>query len=303
MERTRKRRRCTCQECGTSFSYSWYREHKANCGTAQNNDSSECCESDISANINSNNGFECQSSASSECDSSDEVSGVEIPTDIADQFSDMLQRRQFEQEDRDFFGDAEEMLADEKDVEPPPTESWEDLNGDEEEDFDMAESEATQESSTCSSNLEVLVLWLMLFLSSWQSNHGVTDTALGMLIKFLSHLFWLIGAFDNTMATMARLFPNSLYKLRKTLGMSGDNFIKYVVCPKCKSIYKYEDCVQIRAGLQVSAKCKFVAWPNHPHKRRRGKSKQLPQSEFLLVILFNFTCFPFFSAGFVTDFC
>ena len=46
MERTIKRCRCTCQKCGRSFSYSWNREHKAICGTAQNNANSPLFGSD-----------------------------------------------------------------------------------------------------------------------------------------------------------------------------------------------------------------------------------------------------------------
>lgn len=73
------------------------------------------------------------------------------------------------------------------------------------------------------------------------------------------------------MASVARLFPNSHYKLKKALGLLGDDFIKYVVCPKCKTLYKFEDCIETRSGQKVSAKCKFEAWPNHPHSRKRGE--------------------------------
>ena len=47
------------------------------------------------------------------------------------------------------------------------------------------------------------------------------------------------------MASLAKVFPNSLYKLKKAAGLHGDDFKKYVVCPKCKSLYKFDDCVEI----------------------------------------------------------
>ena len=44
-----------------------------------------------------------------------------------------------------------------------------------------------------------------------------------------------------------------------------------MVCPKCHSIYNYEDCVnrsRCHGGL-ISKLCKHIAYPNHPHKSRQ----------------------------------
>ena len=119
----------------------------------------------------------------------------------------------------------------------------------------------------------VLVYWLLLFLFSRQCGFSVTDSAVEMLLKLLSRFFWVLGTFDenSAMALIAKRLPNSLYKLRKHLGlMNEDQFLKYVVCPKCKSLYDYKDCIQSRCGRKVSARCKFVAWSRHPHRRKRS---------------------------------
>ena len=98
----------------------------------------------------------------------------------------------------------------------------------------------------------------------------MTDSAVDMLVKFLSRFFWIVGTFDENgmVAKISKGFPNTLYKLRKQLGlMDSDDFVKYFVCPKCKTLYNYKDCVE------VSARCRFIPWSQHPHRNKRGKSK------------------------------
>ena len=98
--------------------------------------------------------------------------------------------------------------------------------------------------------------------------------AVEMLLKSLSRFFWVLRTFDenSAMALLAKCFPDTLYKLRKHLGLlNEDDFVKYVVCPKFKSLYDYKDCIQSHCGRQVSAHCKLVAWSRHPHRRKRGK--------------------------------
>lgn len=217
-----------------------------------------------------------------EIDNIDETPiGAAIPNRMSNLFRSRLQQRRYEQEDQDFFDrlEVEESISEENAVPPvePPAESWDDLQDNEGDLFDChLSSENTPfqdnfpDNDKYLSKLEVLVLWLMLFLASWQSQYAITDTALTVLIKFISHFFWFLGLFDNSMAALSKLFPKSHYMLKKALGIADDDFYKYVVCPKCKSLYKYEDCFEMRSGNKVSAKCKFVPWPNHPHRSRKG---------------------------------
>ena len=54
------------------------------------------------------------------------------------------------------------------------------------------------------------------------------------------------------------------------LSTSGDTFEKYVVCPKCHSVYHYNDCInKQRYGASTSKLCRHVAYPNHPQQSRR----------------------------------
>ena len=47
-------------------------------------------------------------------------------------------------------------------------------------------------------------------------------------------------------------------------------FTKYVVCPKCNSIYNYDDCVVFRSnGRFESKRCSHIPYPRHPRRTHR----------------------------------
>lgn len=204
-----------------------------------------------------------------------------VSSDFRRRLVDRLRKR-FNEEDLAHFDDDDPVAINDTDTVAGDSvnENWEgsEDESDLRDDFDhdqQQEQEITSSSLPFSDKCGVLVYWLLLFLFSWQCGFSVTDSALEMLLNFLSRFFWVPGTFDenSAMALVAKCFPNSLYKLRKHLGLlNKDDFVKYVVCPKCKSLYDYKDCIQNRCGRQVSARCKFLAWSRHPHRRKRGTS-------------------------------
>ena len=216
-----------------------------------------------------------------------------LSADIRRRLKDRLRKR-FNEEDLDYFdddsGDETESAADHCDVngavhadgrDSPNSvdEDWSDSqlgsNEPEHPEDDFTERQEQNNSMPLSDKCDVLIYWLLLFLFSWQSGFSVSDSAMEMLLKFLSRFFWLVGTFDenSVVSQLAKQLPNTLYKLKKHLGLlNSDDFVKYVVCPKCKTLYDYKDCVLNRFGRQVSARCKFVPWFKHPHRSKRGKS-------------------------------
>jgi hypothetical protein len=277
MESRRKRRRKACPKCGKALSYSWARLHEKECGKNECG-KKRCATTD--STVSSSADEDVNVDASTISISADDTEPL-LNSSIAQQLFSVMEETQMDEEDISFFEEAAVNNDNDNDVEsqdntPPATETWDDEFEEAEEMFDgqaIIENDNAQQQHpqpTSNSKVEALVLWLMLFLSSWQSTNSITDTALTALIKFLCKFFWLLGAFDNTMALVVKLFPDSHYKFKKALGLLGDDFTKFVVCPKCKSLYKFEDCIVKRSGQQVSAKCTFVAWPNHPHRSKRG---------------------------------
>ena len=71
----------------------------------------------------------------------------------------------------------------------------------------------------------------------------------------------------EVLLNFANIIPQTLYLIEKNLCLHKDNFIKYAVCPKCKTLYKFDDCIQRRPnGEAVSKKCRHVNYPHHPHR-------------------------------------
>ena len=67
----------------------------------------------------------------------------------------------------------------------------------------------------------------------------------------------------------SREVPISLKDAYSRCGIASREFIEYVVCPCCHSVYEYEDCIQSVGGETISKCCRHVSYPNHPQPSRR----------------------------------
>ena len=111
---------------------------------------------------------------------------------------------------------------------------------------------------------------LTFFLILWQAVYHVSNTAVVSILSFLRYFTHLLGnAFNcEALVKIAGDIPLTYPKTRKLLGMK-DNFIEYVVCPRCNSPYLLEDCVVTCSGRKEGKLCHHVAFPNHPQHFRR----------------------------------
>ena len=281
----RCRRRIQCSRCGANYSYSGSRSHS--CGQkAVFGSDKEDLEHD-GDNVNGISDTELQEEESdvrSDCHDDDDTEAARehlVSSDLQKRLRDRLRKR-FNEEDLAHFDedDSDSAECGNDSSGDSVNENWESCqeDGDVEEDFGHEQGqglETANKSLPLSEKCGILIYWLLLFLLSWQCGFSLSDSAVDMLLKFLSRYFWAIGTFDENgaMAKVAKCMPNTFYKLKKLLGvMNNDDFVKYVVCPKCKTLYNFKDCIQKRCGRQVSARCNFVAWSRHPHRNRRGKS-------------------------------
>lgn len=93
----------------------------------------------------------------------------------------------------------------------------------------------------------------------------ISATALNHLIQFLHYVFSLLSSSSPTIATILAVFPTSLYTMKKKLNLYKDQFEKYVICPKCCSLYTYDKCLQTSVrGKIISKICNHIAFPHHP---------------------------------------
>ena len=128
-----------------------------------------------------------------------------------------------------------------------------------------------EDRNTSKSDLAIksLVIWLTGFLLLLQAVHSTSDAVITAIIRFLKVFFSVMGQFsDFFVAKFAAAFPSSLYSLRKS-SSHQTTFTKFVICPSCHKVYRFNDCVIFSGGYNSSKRCSFVRYPNHPHLNKR----------------------------------
>ena len=102
---------------------------------------------------------------------------------------------------------------------------------------------------------------LMAFIILWGFIFHVSNAALNVLILFVNHFLKII----SPKSTATDLCPKSLKAVQKYLKLSTDEFIQYVVCPKCDSVYELQACISKQLHGQLTAKqCVHIQFPHHP---------------------------------------
>ena len=132
-------------------------------------------------------------------------------------------------------------------------------------------------------SMNSIIRWILLFLCLWSSFCVISDNALEILLEFLRAVFDSLATVIPSIGSFAALFPKSLHLLKKQLGIDKDEFMKYVVCPKCGTLYNFDDCYVLHHRKRVSKNCTFVEFPNHRQHFRRTECGE----PLLLIIWFK----------------
>jgi hypothetical protein len=155
------------------------------------------------------------------------------------------------------------------------SESWEEVP---EEDiqqdlqFDERKTHPANDNLVGTEGCQVVMHWVLLFLSVWTATFNIPVTALSALLRFLDNFIHSCSLLCPKLAALHQLFPKTIHLFDKATLSSHANFKKTVVCPKCHSLYDFEDCVKVDIrGKKKSAVCGFVRYPNHPHRKQREK--------------------------------
>ena len=113
----------------------------------------------------------------------------------------------------------------------------------------------------------MIIRHLLIFIMLWQALFKASNTAIGCLLKFMAYFLGALGKLFgckqlNEAGAFIPMTPGTVHKI---LGIEQKDFIEYVVCPQCDSIYKYENTfITLANGKKQSLKCSYVAMPNHP---------------------------------------
>lgn len=145
-------------------------------------------------------------------------------------------------------------------------EVWDDVNKEEicMDFFDKDESEHNMEK--VDKQVVGIVRLYTTALAYWASVYNVSDACLKFILKFFILFCNVCATFMPFLKNIALELPNSVYKLNTRMGLRHHNFIKYVNCPTCRSIYSYTDCFDQQGAPK---QCTFIKSANHKHKNKR----------------------------------
>lgn len=102
-----------------------------------------------------------------------------------------------------------------------------------------------------------LIFWFVYFLLIWQATCHLIDNGMAWLLCFLVSWLKVLGIeiSNEVFEKIILSFPGSLYLVRQFLNFDRDNFNKFVVCPKCTKLYKYDSCLTMVNNRQVAKTC------------------------------------------------
>ncbi len=118
-----------------------------------------------------------------------------------------------------------------------------------------------------------VIHFLSLFIVRFQIIYRVSEKAILFILKLFGAVLAFLAAIiqHKLLPNLARVFPVSLHFVCKYAALNQVDFTAFVVCPVCHKLYDPKSKLTIKdsCGIEMSSKCSFVAFPNHPHHSRR----------------------------------
>ena len=144
------------------------------------------------------------------------------------------------------------------------------------EELDDSENDQSEQTSKSTGQASFVVTGIYYFLALFQLVHHLSERAINNLLRFIRLLVHYVGtnANCNVLLEIAQALP----KVSKVINFKQDDFIEYVVCPKCCTLYSLSDCITHNIDGDGSKLCNYIEFPHlHPHVSRR-----IPCGEVLL---------------------
>ena len=117
------------------------------------------------------------------------------------------------------------------------------------------------------------VLAMGIYLLSWQVSYKIPDSCVTALLLFLHHFFTIVASltFSNVLSDFAQSVPRDIKLLQRIIGVNRSQFIQYVICPKCHSVYNLDSCIITEGNRKESKCCQHISFPNHPQLAHRSE--------------------------------
>ena len=116
----------------------------------------------------------------------------------------------------------------------------------------------------------VIIKWIVLLLLSWKSRYAVSDAAIESIFQIFCTIFSYLSGLVSFCGILARSFPKSVSSASRIVGLESDKFKKFVVCPRCHTLYMDDrDCFRFIGSRRVPLQCSHVEFRHHPQPQHR----------------------------------
>lgn len=287
-------KRKVCEFCHEELSFSAYYRHRDNCRMLNNRSVAipnakypQECGSEADVQSSEEDSDVCVPSA----DSSGTDSSFCLDRDSSSSMSDVG--------DIDGPGMDVEPQDSEPDISSSSSESDATLPSDDNEIWDVSDSDGDANDSNNDANhsTSTIIRAISIFISMFHLTFRLPEKAIVTLLAFLRTLFSYLASLCQPLSLLAELatsLPRSVCGIRKYLKHS-DEYVVYVVCPRCAKLYHLQDCIINFRGNQESKRCDHIEYPHHRHSNKRtacntillkrvkigGKFKLVPRKTFV----------------------
>lgn len=180
-------------------------------------------------------------------------------------------------DDGEYWGEVEDAII-ESDLPIPSVESTD-------------STPESQEADRTQHKAFNLVTLLSVMLAKWSYKYNITQNAFNSLLKLIGLFFSALSNLYPLLQPVFSLFPVSLHLFKKVLHINENNFVQYVVCPSCHSLYDYKNCFD---HLKKPKTCSYVRFPEHRMLAHRSPC----QSRLLAEITLRSGCHKFYPLKF-----
>ena len=141
------------------------------------------------------------------------------------------------------------------------------------EDLDLSSSSDEEPNAEPPEHVHRLILQLLII---WQFTFRISSAGITAFLHLFKWLLLYLGrSFQcEQLQKMSNQVPLTLSTVHRILSYRNckNDFVQYVVCPSCDSLYEYDDCVETSiSGHRKSSKhCRHVSYPNHHIASKRS---------------------------------
>lgn len=107
--------------------------------------------------------------------------------------------------------------------------------------------------------LNIIVRWIIMLLSVFQTRFFLTNRALNWILRFLRVLLGFLGRYSPKIAELAVRVPQSMHQYNHSLSSIVDcgTFERRAVCNNCDSLYRFEACLTKTGSTVTVNRCAY----------------------------------------------